>query len=50
MAFADEGASVIVTNIKDEGGEATAGAFGGTYCHLDVASEADWSRVERLFP
>ena len=49
-AFADEGASVIVTDINDEGGEATAGAIGGTYCHLDVASEADWSRAERLFP
>ncbi|MGY4749952.1 SDR family oxidoreductase [Pannonibacter sp. Q-1] len=49
-AFADEGASVIVTDINDEGGEATAGAIGGTYYHLDVASEADWSRAERLFP
>jgi NAD(P)-dependent dehydrogenase (short-subunit alcohol dehydrogenase family) len=45
--FALEGAKVLVTDIRDDLGEATAAKIreeGGdaTYRHLDVTSEADW--------
>jgi 3alpha(or 20beta)-hydroxysteroid dehydrogenase len=45
--FAQEGASVLITDILDDLGEQTAGeirAAGGraAYQHLDVASEDDW--------
>ncbi|MCR9270501.1 MAG: SDR family oxidoreductase [Hyphomonadaceae bacterium] len=44
-AFADEGATVFVTDIMDEEGQQTADAIGATYHHLDVSSEADWLSV-----
>ena len=44
--FATEGATVVLTDVLDEEGEATAGAIeGATYQHLDVSSEGDWERV-----
>ncbi|MEM9179335.1 MAG: SDR family oxidoreductase [Pseudomonadota bacterium] len=49
-AFADEGAKVIVTDILDEEGAATASAIGGTYYRLDVQSEADWARIRDAHP
>jgi 3(or 17)beta-hydroxysteroid dehydrogenase len=49
-AFADEGAHVIVTDVDTDGGQATAHAVGGTFAHLDVTSEANWSAVANQFP
>lgn len=49
-AFSTEAAHVIVTDIDVEAGEATASAIGGTFARLDVASEADWAEIARLFP
>lgn len=49
-AFADEGARVVVTDINSDQGEVTAKAIGGIFVHLDVASEADWTRIASLFP
>ena len=49
-AFSTEAAHVIVTDIDVEAGEATASAIGGTFARLDVASEADWTEIARLFP
>jgi NAD(P)-dependent dehydrogenase (short-subunit alcohol dehydrogenase family) len=45
--FVEHGAFVCVTDIDDEFGAALAKALGasGTYCHLDVRSEADWTVV-----
>lgn len=45
--FAEEGASVILGDILDAEGEATAAAlvergFAATYVHLDVTKDADW--------
>jgi len=50
LRLAQEGASVVVTDINDGAGEAVAaeiGAAGGTalFLHHDVASEADWTAV-----
>ena len=43
--FATEGAAVVLADVLDEAGEATAGGIeGATYQHLDVSSEADWER------
>ena len=42
-AFADEGAKVIVTDIDDTQGRATADSVGAEYLHLDVSSESDWA-------
>lgn len=50
QAFAHEGARVIVTDINAESGQATATAIGETFARLDVASEADWTEIARLFP
>ncbi|WP_425352699.1 SDR family NAD(P)-dependent oxidoreductase [Agrobacterium bohemicum] len=49
QAYADEGAHVIVTDIDEEKGRATAGAIGGTFFRLDVSSEAEWTEVARQF-
>lgn len=47
--FADEGATVILSDINDELGEAESGHISGNteYRHLDVASEGDWQRAEQ---
>jgi len=41
--FASEGANIVVTDILDEDGAATAAEVGGTYIHHDVTSEAEWA-------
>lgn len=41
-AFTAEGATVVVTDILDDRGRATAEELGATYVRLDVTSEADW--------
>lgn len=44
--FASEGATVILSDVLDDEGKATATAIdGATYVHLDVSSEADWEAV-----
>lgn len=45
--FAAEGARVLVTDVLDDEGKATAEGIGGaaTYLHLDVSDEADWSEA-----
>jgi NAD(P)-dependent dehydrogenase (short-subunit alcohol dehydrogenase family) len=50
-AFADEGAFVYVTDIRDELGSAVAASLGtrAEFAHLDVRNEAEWSSVtERI--
>ncbi len=49
-AFAEEGGSVIVTDIDEATGRATARAIGATFFKLDVASEADWLRLADRVP
>ena len=46
-AFADEGAFVILTDIRDAEGAAVAASLGinASYHHLDVRAELDWKRV-----
>ena len=44
-AFAAEGASVVLTDVRDEDLAATAGAIGGLALRQDVANEEDWLRV-----
>ena len=39
----EEGARVIVADVADEAGVATAAAVGGSYQHLDVSSAANWA-------
>ncbi len=45
--FASEGASVVITDVLDDDGKATAAAIGAraTFHHHDVTSEADWTSV-----
>lgn len=43
--FADEGATVVLTDVLDEEGERTAGEIGCEYLHHDVAQEAEWDAV-----
>jgi 3alpha(or 20beta)-hydroxysteroid dehydrogenase len=45
--FASEGAKVVIADVLDEAGEKVASEIGAAarYAHLDVTSEADWSRV-----
>ncbi|WP_312871739.1 glucose 1-dehydrogenase [Amycolatopsis acididurans] len=44
-AFVAEGANVVLADVRDQQGEATARELGGSarYFHLDVTSEHDWS-------
>ncbi|MEO9875255.1 MAG: SDR family oxidoreductase [Anderseniella sp.] len=48
-AFAAQGASVIVTDKDDAHAQAVAEQTGSRFVHLDVTSEADWSRLESLY-
>jgi 3(or 17)beta-hydroxysteroid dehydrogenase len=48
--FHDEGARVIVTDIDDEEGTATAAAIGCRFEPLDVREEADWQRLAARVP
>lgn len=43
--FADEGATVVLTDVLDDEGGRTAAEVGCEYLHHDVASEADWDGV-----
>ena len=45
--FAAEGASVVLTDVRDEEGAQTAASIGerAAYLHLDVTSEAGWAEV-----
>ncbi|MEM7019275.1 MAG: glucose 1-dehydrogenase [Pseudomonadota bacterium] len=43
--FANEGATVWLTDVLDEAGEKVAEEIGGTYRRLDVRNEADWSTL-----
>ncbi|MFT7598327.1 MAG: 3alpha(or 20beta)-hydroxysteroid dehydrogenase [Acidimicrobiales bacterium] len=43
--FADEGATVVLTDVLSTEGEATAAAVGGTFHHHDVSNEDAWERV-----
>ncbi|HEY7295629.1 MAG TPA: glucose 1-dehydrogenase [Dehalococcoidia bacterium] len=43
--FAQEGAGVVLSDVLDAEGEATAKACGGRYLHHDVTSAEDWARV-----
>ena len=43
--FASEGATVILSDVLDAEGAATAATVQGAYHHHDVSSEADWERV-----
>jgi 3alpha(or 20beta)-hydroxysteroid dehydrogenase len=43
--FASEGAAVVLTDVLDADGRATAKAVGGTYLHHDVTSESRWDEV-----
>lgn len=46
-AFASEGASVVLTDIRDEEGAKAAGTIGSSaaYHRLDVRRDTDWTRV-----
>jgi 3(or 17)beta-hydroxysteroid dehydrogenase len=48
--FHDEGAIVILTDIDETAGTETAAAIGCRFEKLDVREEADWRRLEEIFP
>lgn len=50
VAFQREGATVIVTDINDALGQQTAAEIGARFEKLDVRSEADWQRLEKVIP
>src|ERR1700720_2636345 len=45
--FVDEGASVLLTDMVDDEGDALAQELGerAAYCHLDVTSEDSWQKA-----
>ncbi|MGI6873390.1 SDR family NAD(P)-dependent oxidoreductase [Amycolatopsis sp. 3B14] len=43
--FAREGARVVVTDVDETGGRATAAGFGGEFARMDVSDEAAWEEV-----
>ena len=45
MAFAREGANVVVTDVDDEGGQQVAAQSGGHFLHQDVINEREWASV-----
>ena len=49
-AFIAEGARVILTDIDETAGSATAARLGCEFRPLDVANEADWAALEKEHP
>lgn len=49
-AFASAGAEVVVADIDEAQGAATAEDIGGTFFHLDVGDEAGWSALATAHP
>lgn len=49
-AFMDQGATVILTDINDDEGQATANQLGVSYAHLDVSKEEDWQAIATRYP
>lgn len=45
IAFAAQGAHVLVTDVDRDGGGAVAEQIGGTFAHLDVADPEAWAAV-----
>lgn len=45
IALIGEGARVVICDVLDDQGAATAKRIGATYKHLDVTGEGDWNRV-----
>jgi 3alpha(or 20beta)-hydroxysteroid dehydrogenase len=43
--FVEEGARVVIADVRDQQGMTTATELGATYAHLDVTSEHDWDDV-----
>ncbi|MET0905016.1 MAG: SDR family oxidoreductase [Tardiphaga sp.] len=50
QAFVDEGAIVVLTDSDEEAGRAAAEALQCRFERLDVAEEADWTRLATLVP
>ena len=50
LAFHDEGAQVIVTDINQAGGAQTAAEIGARFIPLDVRDEAQWAQLARAIP
>lgn len=50
QAFCREGAAVVVTDKAADRAAALAGEIGAQHAGLDVASEADWAALARLWP
>jgi NAD(P)-dependent dehydrogenase (short-subunit alcohol dehydrogenase family) len=48
--FHDEGAIVIITDIDEARGAATAAEIGCRFEQLDVREEADWARIAGIVP
>ncbi|MEO1168135.1 MAG: SDR family oxidoreductase [Pseudomonadota bacterium] len=49
-AFADEGATVIVTDVDEDSARAVAKEIGGHWLQLDVAEEGDWEKLADEWP
>ncbi|MFT3853778.1 MAG: glucose 1-dehydrogenase [Ilumatobacteraceae bacterium] len=43
--FAEAGATVVLADVLDDDGAATAASIGAQYVHLDVTSEEEWETV-----
>ena len=43
--FVEEGAHVVIADVLDEQGQATATELGATYAHLDITDERQWDDV-----
>jgi len=50
IRFRQEGAAVIVTDVDEAAGTATAAEIGARFIRLDVGDEADWLRLAALVP
>ena len=50
LRFQQEGATVIVTDVDEQQGRATAAEIGCQFERLDVQEEADWARLARVVP
>lgn len=50
IAFRQEGATVILTDIDETSGRQAARELGMEFLNLDVGSEADWRRCEETHP
>lgn len=50
VAFKKEGANIVIADKNQEAGRQFSDELGGSFIHLDIASEKDWGMLQSAYP